>query len=98
MVFRETMSSRAISGPLNSVLLRTPTLPLWYTRLLGQDGARPLSLARDLKFGIDRTSPSLERLAELLRSCGRSLVEQRALERQTHGKRAWGGFATAIVE
>jgi methyltransferase (TIGR00027 family) len=50
-----------------------------------------------LKFGIDRTSPSRERLAELLRSCGLSLGEQRTLGQETDGKRAWGGFATAIV-
>jgi hypothetical protein len=53
-----------------------------------------------LTFGVDSTPPSRERLAELLRSCGLSLGEQRTLgvERETEGKRAWGGFATAIVE
>jgi methyltransferase (TIGR00027 family) len=50
-----------------------------------------------LKFGIDSTPPSRERLAELLRSCGLSLGEQRTLGQETDGKRAWGGFATAIV-
>jgi methyltransferase (TIGR00027 family) len=53
-----------------------------------------------MKFGIDSTPPSRERLAELLRSCGLSLREQRTLgaERVTEGKRAWGGFAIAVVE
>jgi methyltransferase (TIGR00027 family) len=51
-----------------------------------------------LKFGIDSTPPSRERLAELLRSCGLSLGEQRTLGQETAGKRAWGGFATAIVK
>jgi methyltransferase (TIGR00027 family) len=51
-----------------------------------------------LKFGIDSTPPSRERLAELLRSCGLTLVEQRTLGHETGGKRAWGGFATAIVK
>jgi methyltransferase (TIGR00027 family) len=51
-----------------------------------------------LKFGIDSTPPSSERLAELLRSCGLSLGEQRTLGQETEGKRAWGGFATAIVK
>jgi methyltransferase (TIGR00027 family) len=51
-----------------------------------------------LKFGIDSTPPSRERLAELLRSCGLSLVEQRTLGQETEGKRAWGGFATATVK
>jgi methyltransferase (TIGR00027 family) len=51
-----------------------------------------------LTFGIDSTPPSRERLAELLRSCGLSLGEQRTLGQETEGKRAWGGFATAIVK
>jgi methyltransferase (TIGR00027 family) len=51
-----------------------------------------------LKFGVDSTPPSRERLAELLRSCGLSLGEQRTLGQETQGKRAWGGFATAIVK
>jgi methyltransferase (TIGR00027 family) len=50
-----------------------------------------------LKFGVDSTPPSRERLAELLRSCGLALVEQRTLGQETEGKRAWGGFATATV-
>ncbi len=51
-----------------------------------------------LKFGVDSTPPSRERVAELLQSCGLSLVEQRTLGPETRGKRAWGGFATAIVK
>jgi methyltransferase (TIGR00027 family) len=51
-----------------------------------------------LKFGIDSTPPSSERLAELLRSCGLSLGEHRTLGKETEGKRAWGGFAIAIVK
>ena len=51
-----------------------------------------------LKFGVDSTPPSRERLAELLQSCGLSLGEQRTLGQETKGKRAWGGFATAIVK
>jgi methyltransferase (TIGR00027 family) len=50
-----------------------------------------------LKFGVDSTPPSRERLAELLRSCGLSLVEQLTFGQETDGKRAWGGFAIAIV-
>ena len=48
-----------------------------------------------LKFGVDSTPPSRERLAELLRSCGLSLSEQRTLGEDTQTRRAWGGFATA---
>jgi len=51
-----------------------------------------------LKFGVDSTPPSRERLAQLLQSCGLSLDEQRTLGGETNGKRAWGGFAVAIVK
>lgn len=51
-----------------------------------------------LKFGIDSTPPSCERLAGFLSSCGLSLGEQHMLGQETGGKRAWGGFATAIVK
>jgi len=50
-----------------------------------------------LKFGIDSTPPSRERLVELLQSCGLSLVEQRTLGEETGRKRAWGGFAVAAI-
>jgi methyltransferase (TIGR00027 family) len=50
-----------------------------------------------LRFGVDSTSPSRERLAEFLSSCGLTLDEQRTLGQETAGRRAWGGFATAIV-
>jgi methyltransferase (TIGR00027 family) len=50
-----------------------------------------------LKFGIESTPPSSERLAALLRSCGLALDEQRTLGQETEGTRAWGGFATALV-
>ena len=51
-----------------------------------------------LKFGVDSTPPSRERLAELLQSCGLTLIEQRTLGQETEGKRAWGGFAIAAVK
>jgi methyltransferase (TIGR00027 family) len=51
-----------------------------------------------LKFGVDSTPPSRERLAELLRSCGLALSDQRTLGEDTQTRRAWGGFATATVE
>jgi len=51
-----------------------------------------------LKFGVDSTPPSRERLAELLGSCGLALGEQQTLGKETDGKRAWAGFATARVE
>jgi methyltransferase (TIGR00027 family) len=56
------------------------------------------STGETLKFGIDSTPPSRERLAELLRSCGLSLADQRTLGDDTPTRRAWGGFATARVE
>jgi methyltransferase (TIGR00027 family) len=51
-----------------------------------------------LKFGVDSNPPSRERLAELLQSCGLSLIEQRTLGQEMEGKRAWGGFAIAAVK
>lgn len=51
-----------------------------------------------LKFGVDSTPPSRERLAELLKSCGLTLIEQHTLGQETEGKRAWGGFAIAAVK
>lgn len=51
-----------------------------------------------LKFGVDSTPPSRDRLAELLQSCGLALAEQRTLGQETGGKRAWGGFAVAAVK
>ncbi|MFN8488593.1 MAG: SAM-dependent methyltransferase [Caldilineaceae bacterium] len=50
-----------------------------------------------LKFGVDSTPPSRARLAELLQSCGLTLGEQQTLGQETDGKRAWGGFTTALV-
>lgn len=63
-----------------------------YGRVMTKAAGEPM------KFGIASTPPSRERLAEFLRSCGLSLGEQRTLGQETEGKRAWGGFATAIVE
>jgi methyltransferase (TIGR00027 family) len=40
-----------------------------------------------LKFGVDRTPPSRERLAELLQACGLTIIEQRTLGQETEGKR-----------
>jgi len=51
-----------------------------------------------LKFGVDSTPPSRERLVELLRACGLTLIEQQTLGQETDGKRAWGGFAVAAVK
>jgi len=50
-----------------------------------------------LKFGIDSTPPSRERLAEFLHSCGLSVDQQQTLGKDTETDRAWGGFATAAV-
>ena len=56
------------------------------------------SFGEPLKFGIDSTPPSRERLAELLQPCGLTLVEQQTLGQETEGQRAWGGFAIAVVK
>lgn len=56
------------------------------------------AVGEPLKFGVDSTPPSRERLSELLRSCGLALLEQHGLGREIKNKRAWGGFAIAIVQ
>lgn len=50
-----------------------------------------------LKFGVDSTPPSRDRLVELLHACGLTLIEQHTAGPETDGKRAWGGFAIATV-
>ncbi len=72
--------------------LKSQALYWRYARAGTRAGGEPL------KFGIDSTPPSSERLAELLQSCGLALGEQRTLGQETEGKRAWGGFATAVVK
>jgi methyltransferase (TIGR00027 family) len=56
------------------------------------------SAGEPLKFGVDSTPPSRERLSELLGSCGLALLEQRTLGPESETERAWGGFAIAVVE
>lgn len=75
-----------------SEFLESQALYMRYARAATSAGGEPL------KFGIDSTPPSRERLAAFLQSCGLSLGEQRALGQETEGKRAWGGFATAMVK
>jgi methyltransferase (TIGR00027 family) len=72
--------------------LESQSLYWRYGRAMTKAAGEPLT------FGVDSTPPSRERLVELLRSCGLSLGEQRTLGQETEGKRAWGGFAIAIVE
>ena len=55
------------------------------------------SSGEPLKFGVDATPPSRQGLADLLQSCGLTLVEQQTLGQETEGKRAWGGFAVAAT-
>jgi methyltransferase (TIGR00027 family) len=72
-------------------IFESQSLYMRYARAATSAGGEPL------KFGIDSTPPSRERLAEFLRSCGLALVDQRTLGREARGKRAWGGFAIAMV-
>jgi methyltransferase (TIGR00027 family) len=71
--------------------LRSPSVYWRYGRAATRAAGEPL------RFGIDSTPPSLDRLAELLQSCGLSLTEQRTLGQEADSKRAWGGFAVATV-
>jgi methyltransferase (TIGR00027 family) len=72
--------------------LESPALYWRYARVMTRVAGEPLT------FGVDSTPPSSERLAELLRSCGLALGEQRTLGQEAEGKRAWGGFATALAK
>lgn len=75
------------------------TVPLESNGLYWRYGRAAVKAAGEpMKFGIDSTPPSRERVAELLQSCGLSLGEQRTLGQETDGKRAWGGFAVALVK
>jgi methyltransferase (TIGR00027 family) len=71
--------------------LESPALYWRYGRAATKAVGEPLT------FGVDSTPPSRERLAELLRSCGLALTDQRTLGEDTETRRAWGGFATATV-
>jgi methyltransferase (TIGR00027 family) len=73
-------------------VLESKSLMMRYARMGTKAAGEPLL------FGIDSTTPSRERLAEFLQACGLSLTEQRTLGKETEGKRAWGGFAVAMVE
>jgi methyltransferase (TIGR00027 family) len=96
----ESMLRKVASTATGSVLvfdyftvepLRSPELYWRFGRAATRAAGEPL------RFGVDSTPPSRDRLAELLRSCGLSLAEQRTLGQETDGKRAWGGFAVATV-
>ncbi len=50
-----------------------------------------------MRWGIDSTPPVRERVAELLRACGLALDEHHTFGDEEDGKRAWGGFAIAVV-
>lgn len=51
-----------------------------------------------LKWGIDSTPPVQERIGELLAACGLTLKENQTFGDESGGKRAWGGFAVAMVK
>lgn len=48
------------------------------------------ALGEAMKFGLDSTPPSLERLSELFRSCGLALLEQHGLGRESLSLRPVG--------
>jgi methyltransferase (TIGR00027 family) len=76
---------------LTTEVLESRSLSLRTVRASLQAGGEPL------KFGLDSTPPSSERLAELLRACGLSPGEQHTCGQERDEQRAWGGFATALV-
>jgi methyltransferase (TIGR00027 family) len=75
------------------------TEPLVSSKLYWRYGRYGTKVAGEpLKFGMDSTPPSRQRLAEFLRSCGLSLDQHQTLGKDTETDRAWGGFATAVVK
>ena len=87
------------TGSVVTRLTTSPPKRLSRGRPIGvTGGAATKATGETLKFSVDSTPPSRERLAELLRSCELSLADQRTLGDDTPTRRAWGGFATAIVE
>jgi len=71
--------------------LRSPGLYWRFARATTRAAGEPL------RFGIDSTPPSRDRLVELVQSCGLALAEHRTLGKETDRRRAWGGFAVATV-
>jgi hypothetical protein len=71
--------------------LRSPGLYWRFGRFATRAAGEPL------RFGIESTPPSRDRLSELLQLCGLALAEQRTLGQETKRNRAWGGFAVATV-
>lgn len=76
---------------ITSEVLTGQSLYVRTVRASLQAGGEPL------KFGVESTPPTRERLDELVQSCGLALSEHRALGQETDDKRAWGGFAVALV-
>ncbi len=71
--------------------LRSPGLYWRFARATTRAAGEPL------RFGIDSTPLSRDRLVELVQSCGLALAEHRTLGKETDRRRAWGGFAVATV-
>jgi methyltransferase (TIGR00027 family) len=71
--------------------LTSRALPMRYARAATHYVGEPM------KFGVDATPPVERRIAELLREAGLSLREHQTLGSEANGKRAWGGFARAVV-
>jgi methyltransferase (TIGR00027 family) len=67
----------------------------WYWRY-ARAGTK--AAGEPFKFGIDSIPPVQERIAELLAACGLTLKENQTLGDESGGKRAWGGFAVAVVK
>ncbi len=76
---------------LTKQTLESQSLYMRYARAAAKAAGEPF------KFGIDDTPPLRQRMAEFLGACGLSLDDHNTLGKETERKRAWGGFATALV-
>ncbi len=76
---------------LTKETLESQSFYMRYARAMANAAGEPF------KFGIDSTPPLRERISEFLGTCGLSLGDHSTLGKETDRKRAWGGFATALV-
>ncbi|HYK91141.1 MAG TPA: SAM-dependent methyltransferase, partial [Acidobacteriota bacterium] len=76
---------------LTKETLESQSVYMRYARAAAKAAGEPF------KFGILSTPPLRQRMAEFLGTCGLSLGDHHTLGKETDGKHAWGGFATALV-
>jgi len=95
----DTLRKIATSAAGSSVVFDYFTTEPLTSRALYMRYARAATryVGEPLKFGVEATPPVQRRIAELLREAGLSLREHQTLGADAQSRRAWGGFARAVV-